>query len=68
MRKRTRKRNKNRVNKFEWSYIIDMKHAKKVLTVVIFLVVICFFSIIFAVANIANTNIINGVYILPFYK
>ena len=63
MRKRTRKRNKKKVDKFEWSYIMGMKHAKKVLTVVIFLVVICFFSIIFAVANTTNTNIINGVYI-----
>ncbi len=63
MRKRTRKRNNNGVKKVNFSFITDMKHAKIVFSVVLLLVIIGFFSVIFAVVNIPNTNIINGVYI-----
>lgn len=63
MRKRTRKRNNNRVKKMNFSFITDMKHAKIVFSIVLLLVIIGFFSVIFAVINIPNTTIIQGVYI-----
>ena len=63
MRKRTRKRNNSKVKRINFSFITDMKHAKIVFSVVLLLVIIGFFSVVFAVVNIPNTNIIQGVYI-----
>lgn len=63
MRKRTRKRNNSKVKRIDFSFITDMKHAKIVFSVVLLLVIIGFFSVVFAVVNIPNTNIIQGVYI-----
>ena len=63
MRKRTRKRNNSKVKRIDFSFITDMKPAKIVFSVVLLLVIIGFFSVVFAVVNIPNTNIIQGVYI-----
>jgi len=68
MRNRTNKRknNKKRKRKFntiDVSAMADTRRATVVFFIVILLVVLGFFSVIFAVMNIPNTNIIQGVYI-----
>jgi len=70
MRNRINKRKNNRKRKrssnldnIDISSMADTRRATIILFIVILLVILGFFSVIFAVMNIPNTNIIQGVYI-----
>lgn len=67
MRKNIRKRNKKRsnVSKIKNS-VADLKHTRTatvVLFTVIIFVIVMFFSVIFAVINVSNTKLVQGIYI-----
>lgn len=67
MRKNIRKRNNKRSNivKIKNS-VADLKHTKTatvVLFTVIIFIIIMFFSVVFAVINVSNTKLVQGIYI-----
>lgn len=65
MRKNIRKRNAKKSNKISLSFanLKQTKTATTILFIVILFVLIMFFSVIFAVMNVSNTKLIQGIYI-----
>lgn len=65
MRKRTRKRNtkKFKIDKYDFSGITKSRRATCVVLITILVIIIGFSSVIFAIMNIPNTNMIQGIFI-----